>query len=107
MMWLKKNLVYIVVILTVIVGIMVPVLSRPGTIGIEGTVRYIDLEGGFWGIVGTDGNNYDPVNLETKYKTDGQVVKMAVEVLNDQTSTHQWGTIVKIIRIEVITTTPC
>ena len=48
--WIKKYLVYILVALVVIGGILVPALSRPDTLQIEGTVKYIDLEGGFWGI---------------------------------------------------------
>jgi len=74
------------------------------TVHIEGTVKFIDLEGGFWGIVGSDGKNYEPVTLATKYQTDGQPVKVKAEMLNDQSSVHQWGTLIKIISVEVITT---
>jgi hypothetical protein len=57
--------------------------SKQDTVTIEGNVRYLDLEGGFWGIVGSDGKNYDPVNLNTKYQTDGQLVKVEAEILED------------------------
>jgi hypothetical protein len=81
--------------------------TKQNTVTIEGTVRYLDLEGGFWGIVGSDGKNYDPVNLNTKYQTDGQLVKVEAEILEDQASIHQRGTLIKISSIEVITTTIC
>ncbi|MBI4711867.1 MAG: hypothetical protein HY762_00960 [Planctomycetes bacterium] len=33
-----------------------------------GTVRFIDIEGGFYGINGDTGQNYDPINLGTECK---------------------------------------
>lgn len=32
-----------------------------------GTVKYIDLEGGFFGIIGDSGKNYDPINLSEEF----------------------------------------
>ena len=33
-----------------------------GAIQINGTVRYVTLEGGFWAVRGDDGLTYDPMN---------------------------------------------
>jgi hypothetical protein len=100
--WFKKNFIYVIVALTVIGGLLVPVFSHPGTVIIEGNVRYLNLEGGFWGIAGIDGNNYLPVNLDKEYKTDGIYVRIRAQVLRDQANAQLWGTPIKIVSIKVI-----
>ncbi len=78
--------------------------SQPDFIKVEGTIRYINVEDGFWGIVGTDGKKYDPINLESKYRTDGQVVNLKAEILHDPISSYHRGVPIKINIIEIITT---
>ena len=65
-----------------------------------GVIQYNDFEGGFYGIVGDDGEYYDPVNLPSEFEEGGLRVRFTLEILDDQASIHQWGTIVKIINIE-------
>jgi len=67
-----------------------------------GTVQYINLEGGFYGIVGEDGNKYDPVNLPDEFKQDGLRVKFSAKILKDQMSIHMWGALIEITEIEKI-----
>lgn len=67
-----------------------------------GTVQYIGLEGGFYGIVDDDGNKYDPVNLPDEYKEDGLQVKFSFKVLTDTASTHMWGTLIELTDIQKI-----
>jgi len=62
----------------------------------KGTVRYINVEGGFYGIVGDGGNNYDPVNLPSEFKQDNLKVKFKARPLKDRVSFHMWGEIVEI-----------
>jgi hypothetical protein len=64
-----------------------------------GTVRYISLEGGFYGIVGDDGKNYDPINMPQEFKIDGLRVQFTAN-LTDYASYHMWGYVVKLISIE-------
>ena len=65
-----------------------------------GTIQYNDFEGGFYGIVGDNGEAYDPINLPTEFEEDGLRVKYTIEILEDQVGFHMWGTIVEIIEIE-------
>jgi inhibitor of cysteine peptidase len=67
-----------------------------------GTVTYQDLEGGFYGIVGDDGQKYDPLNLEAKFRKDGLRVAFDATVARDVVTTHMWGTPVNITDIEEI-----
>lgn len=66
----------------------------------EGTIRYIALEGGFFGIIGSDGTHYDPVNLATAFQQDGLRVRFTAKPAKSQVSFHMWGQMVEVITIE-------
>ncbi len=65
-----------------------------------GTIRYLDFEGGFYGIVADNGEKYDPLNLPKEYKTDRLRVKFQVREKKDMAGIHMWGKIVEILKIE-------
>ncbi len=100
---MKKLGIFIIVILSI--GIVSYTgCSHSVSSEIVGTVSYIKLDGGFWGIIGNDGKKYEPVNLDSKYRTDAQLVCLRAEILADRAGSHQWGTPIKIISIELVTT---
>jgi hypothetical protein len=61
-----------------------------------GTVKHQGLEGGFWGIVGDDGQNYDPQNLAPEFQKEDLRVSFEAETKPDAASFHMWGTIIEI-----------
>lgn len=65
----------------------------------SGTVNYIDLEGGFYGIVADDGARYLPQNLPAEFAQDGLGVTFTAKVLEDVATIQQWGTPIEIIEI--------
>jgi hypothetical protein len=67
---------------------------------ITGTVRYVNVEGGFYGIETDDGKKLDPVNLPDRFKQDGLAIRARIERLPDQVSFHMWGELVRILAIE-------
>ena len=68
---------------------------------IKGKVQFQSLEGGFWSIVGTNGDNYRPLNMPEQLKSNGVDVEvLAVEV--DEISMIMWGTPVKIISFSTL-----
>jgi hypothetical protein len=67
-----------------------------------GTVRYLPMEGGFWGIVGDDGKNYDPMGLDPAFQKDGLRVSFEALPETDMMSIRMWGALVKITRIEAL-----
>jgi hypothetical protein len=76
-----------------------------GTVGVHsslvtGTVRYIDVEGGFYGIEADERTKLDPVNLPEEFRKDGVRVRVRVEELPDRVSIHMWGKIVRIVEIK-------
>ena len=64
-----------------------------------GTMIFLDFEGGFWGILGDDGEHYDPVNLG-QFQVNGSRVWFEAEILHDVASFHMWGKMVSIRHIE-------
>ena len=71
-------------------------------ISVTGTVRYLPIEGGFWGIVSDDGNNYDPMALDPAFQKEGLRVRFEAIPEKDMMSIHMWGALVKITRIEAL-----
>ena len=68
----------------------------------SGIIKYITLEGGFYGIIGDDGVNYDPINLPDNFRIDGLKVVLTAIRREDLCSFHMWGIIIEIISIQLI-----
>lgn len=68
----------------------------------RGTVQFVELEGGFYGIVADDGQRYDPTNLDEAYEEDGLRVRFRARERDDLISVRMWGRMVEIISIERI-----
>ncbi len=79
--------------------------GSPDVISGTGTVKFIDLEGGFYGIMGDDSKNYDPINnLGQEFEKDGLRVNFEAKIRTDIATTRMWGTPVEIIKIELCKT---
>lgn len=66
-----------------------------------GTIRYVDLEGGFYGLVDTSGTKYDPTPLPESFQKDGLRVRFRVTE-KDVMTTRMWGTPVDVLHMERI-----
>ena len=53
-------------------------------------VRWISLEGAFYGLVAEDGARYLPVNLPEEYKKDGLKIKVRGKIKADVANIHMW-----------------
>lgn len=76
-------------------------LSSGNTIRISATVSYISLEGGFWGLISEDGDNYQPVNLGKEFRKDGLKVEVWARVIEDTADFRMWGKRIEILEIEI------
>ncbi|MBL7959419.1 hypothetical protein JNL27_04190 [bacterium] len=74
-------------------------LKNGETFSINGTVRYIDLEGGFYAVIGKDGQAYDPINLSESFQKDGLEAVFLVKIVDDFVSAHMFGIPVEIIQV--------
>ncbi len=63
-----------------------------GQISSSGTVKYIELEGGFFGIITPDGRKYLPLNLPKEFQVDGMPVTFTAREKTDLATIFMWGT---------------
>ena len=76
-------------------------VDKPGmTKSVIGTVTYLDLEGGFYGIIGEDGKKYLPLNLDEGFAEDDLKVRFTYERREGVMSIAMWGQAVNITSIE-------
>ena len=68
--------------------------------GIVGVVTYMDLEGGFYGILGDDGGKYFPINLGVEFREDGLRVRFTMKERKDIMTTTMWGTTIEVTGME-------
>jgi len=64
-----------------------------------GEIVHNDFEGGFYGIVGDNGDYYDPINLPSIYQIEDLRVTFSADILN-QSSIHMWGSVIGITKID-------
>lgn len=64
--------------------------------GYKGVIVFLGFEGGFYGIISEDGNDYDPINLPRAFQREGLRVKFDGKIRTDMASTHMWGHIFEI-----------
>lgn len=91
-----------------IIGILAWQKWQPGgpIISGTGTIKFINLEGGFYGIDSDDGQKYDAINLNAdnpqfrEFLKDGLRVKFTVREKPDYANIHMWGKTVLINEIE-------
>ncbi len=65
-----------------------------------GTITYIEVEGGFYGIVTANNGHYDPINLSPEFKVNGLRVEFNAKIRKDLGSYHMWGTIIELTYIK-------
>ena len=98
-----RKVLYLAILLVLVVAIVALAGCLGGgkdVVSGTGTVKFINLEGGFYGIIGDDGEHYDPINLDQEFQEDGLRIHFEAKVHEDVASTHMWGTIVEITNIE-------
>lgn len=64
-----------------------------------GIVRYVELEGGFYGIITDKGVRHNPVNLHVDFRVDSLRISYKYKTLQDVASIQMWGTSVEILEI--------
>jgi uncharacterized protein YceK len=64
-----------------------------------GTVRYVDLEGGFYGLIADDSTHYLPDSLDDSFRQDGLRVRFRAQIREDVMTMQMWGRPVRILDI--------
>lgn len=76
--------------------------AQDGMLPVQGTVRYIKLEGGFWGIITDKGQKILPENLPREYRKDGLRLSFEAREIKGMMTIQQWGTLSSLSDIKVI-----
>lgn len=87
--------------------VALPLLQASGCSGAcrlqeTGTVLYLDLEGGFYGIQADSGEKYRPVDLPKTYASHGLRVRFCADPIPGMMGIHMWGVPVTVREIEAL-----
>ena len=97
---LRMRLVSVLVLLPALVPVPGCVDEEPQRIVFSpGTVVFNTFEGGFYGIVGDDGNLWDPENLPDEFAVDSLRVSFR-GVPTDRATFHMWGRTMHLIQVK-------
>ena len=95
---MNKNLIILsILFLLVVVGLSGCI--EEDIVKGTGKIQYIDLEGGFYGIISDDSEHYDPLNLPSAFQQDDLRVEYRLRILENQSSIHMWGIVVEVLEI--------
>ena len=67
-----------------------------------GTIEFIEVEGGFYGLIADDGTHYFPQNLSENFQINGTRVRFELTVAEQQDSFYMWGIQVHIDFIQPV-----
>ncbi|QXO94437.1 cache domain-containing protein [Methanospirillum purgamenti] len=70
-------------------------------ISFTGEIVYMDLEGGFYGIISSEGTNYLPLDLSDEFRKDGLKVDVSGTIDQDVMTIQMWGQPFRINSISV------
>ena len=69
---------------------------------IKGTVQHQPISGGFWGIIGDDGQKWKPVNMPKALQKEGLKVEIEAEKATSVVSIFMWGTHIDVKKHKVL-----
>jgi hypothetical protein len=72
------------------------------TVAVGGTVVFRDKDGGFFGILSDNGGQFEPVNLDPQYRTDGLHVKLTGKLDDSHLGKHSWGNPLDVERVQIV-----
>ncbi len=67
---------------------------------ITGTVKYIDIGTGCWGIVDDRGRQYRPINFPKNLEKEGLKARVTAKKVEEEFSVFMWGEAVEIVSYE-------
>lgn len=64
---------------------------------IKGKVVFQNLGPGFWGITGSNGKKYRPINMPENLKEEGKIVLLKAKPIDEGASIYMWGIPIEIL----------
>lgn len=82
-----------------------PVVEKPTKethMSYKGTIKYFNMEGGFYGIITEKGEKLLPSNLDKKFQQDGAIIEFSGNFKKDTITFQQWGKPFSISKVKLI-----
>lgn len=70
-------------------------------VAITGTVVFREANAGFYGILADNGGQYEPVNLDPKFRTDGERISFTGTLDTAMLGEHHWGNPIELASVSV------
>ena len=64
---------------------------------ITGKVTKKSIAGGFWAIIGEEGEQWRPINLPASLQEEGKSVSVKARLAEEDMSIFMWGTAIEIV----------
>ena len=96
---MRRTRAFVVLLLLVSASTGCNLSGDDQTFAVNGTVQFLEVEGGCWSILGTDSARYEPIKLPTEFRQDGLAVRAILTLRRDLVSVCQIGRIVEIVNI--------
>jgi hypothetical protein len=74
--------------------------TQKEALSLKGTIVFVELEGGFYGIIADSGERYFPINLDQPYKVNNLKVRIEGKTRKNVMTTIMWGVPFEILKIE-------
>ncbi len=97
-----KEIIYVVILSSIVAMSTIAGIFFYTNVVIRGTITFISLEGGFYGIVDKKDNYYEPLNLPEEFESDGLHIFVVARIRRDLGSYRMWGEPVEIRFIKVL-----
>jgi hypothetical protein len=97
------NAFFIIFLTFLLTGVCISIYgagSAQNEISFVGEIRWISLEGGFFGLVAEDGRKFFPVNLPQEFKKEGLKIKVKGNIKKGIATVQMWGVPFEIHEIE-------
>jgi hypothetical protein len=88
-----------VLLVAMLIVLALPGCNRTDRVLDTGTVVYIGLEGGFFGIIDDHDRRWDPSNLPSEFQVDSLRVRFEGIITNRPTF-HMWGRTIELTAIK-------
>lgn len=64
---------------------------------VTGIVAKKNIAGGFWAIIGEDGEQWRPINLPKSLQKEGKAVSVKARLAEEDMSIFMWGTAIEVV----------
>jgi len=78
-------------------------VTQPGEkVAVGGTVVFREANPGFYGILADNGGQYEPVNLDARFHTDGERISFSGTLDTTTLGEHHWGNPIELASVSEV-----